>query len=47
VTMAWWKKSGDEFRSSRQEINRSKVGRMARLKGDVEHVQQPTLLPTE
>jgi hypothetical protein len=45
VTMAWWKKSGDEFRSSRQEINRSKVGRMARLKGDVEHVQQPTLLP--
>lgn len=38
VKIAWWKKSGDEFRESIQERNRSKVGRMARLKGLVETV---------
>ena len=36
VTLAWWRKSGDEFRSAMQERNRSKVGRMARLRGQVE-----------
>jgi hypothetical protein len=32
VTIAWWRKEGDEFRSALRELNRSKVGRMARLK---------------
>ena len=36
VTIAWWRKSGDEFKQAMQERNRSKVGRMARLKGLVE-----------
>jgi hypothetical protein len=39
VALAWWRKSGDEFRDSLQERNRSKVGRMARLKGKVEKVE--------
>lgn len=33
VAITWWKKAGDEFRATVQELNRSKVGRMARLKG--------------
>jgi Initiator Replication protein len=36
VTLAWWRKQGDEFRAAMQERNRSKVGRMARLRGHVE-----------
>jgi Initiator Replication protein len=36
VTVAWWKKEGDEFRAAMQERTRSKVGRMARLKGEIE-----------
>jgi len=36
VTLAWWRKSGDEFHAAMQERNRSKVGRMARLRGQVE-----------
>jgi len=38
VTVAWWRKSGEEFREAVQERNRSKVGRMARLRGQVELV---------
>jgi hypothetical protein len=36
VTVAWWRKSGEEFKSAIEERNRSKVGRMARLRGQVE-----------
>lgn len=36
VTVAWWKKEGDEFRAVMQERNRSKIGRMARLRGEAE-----------
>ncbi|MGJ5813628.1 replication initiation protein [Paludibaculum fermentans] len=36
VTLGWWRKSGDEFRAAMQERGRSKVGRMARLRGQVE-----------
>jgi hypothetical protein len=36
VTIVWWKKQGDEFRAAMQERNRSKVGRMARLRGTAE-----------
>jgi hypothetical protein len=39
VTVSWWRKSGDEFRLAMQERNRSKLGRMARLKGLVETVE--------
>jgi len=42
VSMSWWRKEGDEFRSAMQERNRPKVGRMARLKGQVEKVEGPT-----
>jgi hypothetical protein len=38
VTVAWWKKQGDEFRAAMRERNRSKLGRMARLRGEVETV---------
>jgi hypothetical protein len=36
VTMAWWRKSQEEMAVAIRERNRSKVGRMARLKGAVE-----------
>jgi hypothetical protein len=42
VTLAWWRKSGDEFRAAMQERNRSKVGRMARLRGQVETAEIPS-----
>jgi hypothetical protein len=45
VSMAWWRKSGDEFREAMQERNRSKVGRMARLKGSVVIARPQSLLP--
>ncbi len=44
VTVAWWKKQGDEFRATLQERGRSKLGRMARLKGKTEIVA-PLLPP--
>ena len=36
VAISWWSKSGDEYRAAVEERNRSKVGRMARLRGQVE-----------
>ena len=36
VAISWWRKSGDEFKAAVVERNRSKVGRMARLRGEVE-----------
>ena len=36
VSMAWWKKEGDEYRAAIQERARPKVGRMARLKGTLQ-----------
>jgi hypothetical protein len=39
VTVAWWRKSGDEFRVAVDERNRSKVGRMSRLRGQLETAQ--------
>ena len=36
VRLSWWRKSEAEFREAMQERNRSKVGRMARLRGQVE-----------
>lgn len=36
VEIEWWKKKGEEFRSAIEERNRSKVGRMARLKANAQ-----------
>lgn len=36
VTLAWWRKEGDEFRAAYAERRRSKLGRMARLRGETE-----------
>ena len=36
VTVAWWKKSSSDLAAAVRERNRSKIGRMARLKGSVE-----------
>jgi hypothetical protein len=36
ITVTWWKKQGDEFRASLRERNQSKIGRMARLRSEVE-----------
>lgn len=35
VVMAWSKKQGDEYRASMRELNNSKLGRKARLRGNV------------
>ena len=35
ISMTWWRKTGDEYRATYQERQRSKVGRKARLRGDV------------
>jgi plasmid replication initiation protein len=40
VTVAWWKKQGDEFRAAMRERDHSKLGRMARLRGHVETVRE-------
>jgi hypothetical protein len=39
VAISWWKKSGEEYRAALEERNRPKVGRMARLRGQVEHAE--------
>jgi hypothetical protein len=39
VTLVWWRKEGDEFREAYAERQRSKAGRMARLRGDVVMVE--------
>jgi len=46
VAISWWRKQGDEFRAALQERNRPKVGRMARLRGQVEEVELATRLPS-
>jgi hypothetical protein len=38
IAISWWKKQGDEFRASVQERERSKVGRKARLRGQVQAI---------
>lgn len=45
--LAWWKKQGDEFRAAMQERNRSKVGRMARLRGKVEKTETTARIAAE
>jgi len=43
VTLAWWKKQGDEIRAAVRERDASKIGRMARLRGTVETAASLTL----
>ncbi len=43
VQLGWWKKDGEEYRQTYKERQRSKLGRMARLRGKVEAV---TLAPS-
>jgi hypothetical protein len=45
VTVAWWRKDGDELRNALRERNRSKIGRMARLRGDAESVKPAEAMP--
>jgi hypothetical protein len=47
VCFTWWRKSGDEFRDAVRERGRSKVGRMARLKGKVESLDTLTAATTQ
>jgi hypothetical protein len=44
VTLAWWRKEGDEFRAAYAERRRSKLGRMARLRGEVESIDHVNVL---
>ena len=36
VTLGWWKKGSDAYRATHAERQRSKLGRMARLRGKIE-----------
>jgi len=45
VTMAWYRKQGDEYRAAIKELNRPKVGRKARISGTVEDVAAPETSP--
>lgn len=38
VTLAWWRKEGDEFRAACAERDKSKLGRMARLRSRAEGI---------
>jgi plasmid replication initiation protein len=38
ITVAWWRKQGEEYRATLRELQQPKIGRLARLKGTVEHV---------
>jgi hypothetical protein len=44
VAICWWNKTGGEFRAAMEERNRSKVGRMARLKQKTLSEATPRLL---
>jgi hypothetical protein len=45
VAISWWSKSGEEFQAAMEERNCSKVGRMARLRGQVELAEIAASLP--
>jgi plasmid replication initiation protein len=45
VTLTWWRKEGDEYRAAMRERDRSKLGRMARLRGKVEIASLATCPP--
>jgi hypothetical protein len=41
ATVTWWKKQGDEFQAAMRERNQSKIGRMARLRGEIKIANAP------
>lgn len=41
VNLGWWRKDSEEYRETHRERQRSKLGRMARLRGQVEAVTLP------
>lgn len=41
VTLTWWRKSGEPYRETLRERQRSKLGRTARLRGQVEDLAPP------
>ena len=45
VAVSWGRKKGEEYRAAMQERQRSKVGRKARLRGQVESVSTASALP--
>ena len=45
VTLGWWKKESDAYRATHAERQRSKLGRMARLKGELEAVAAVEMVP--
>ncbi len=45
VMLGWWRKDGEEYRATYAERRRSKLGRMARLKGAVDAAALPGALP--
>lgn len=44
VTLVWWRKEGEEFRAAYAERRRSKLGRMARLRGETATVDPVNVL---
>ena len=43
VTLGWWKKEPEAYRATHAERQRSKLGRMARLKGTTEHITSTSI----
>jgi len=41
IRIGWWSKSKDEMNAAWREVNRTKVGRKARISGQVDHVTDP------
>jgi len=41
IRIGWWSKSKEELDAAWQEVNRSKIGRKARISGQAEHVADP------
>lgn len=44
VTLGWWRKEGDAFRSAIRERNRSKIGRITRLKEQIDIIKSPQIM---
>jgi hypothetical protein len=44
--VSWWRKNADELKEAFQEINRSKVGRLARLRTNANELPMPLPLPS-
>jgi hypothetical protein len=42
IRIGWWTKEGEALRDAFDELQRSKIGRRARITGTAEHVSEPT-----